>query len=94
MITENAHDDWDAEDAIVDPDQDQIPHIVMQFKKAIDVNGSYPILFKDGTKTLMPLPIIYQFMRKYSSLKPYQREEMQDLAAKSKDALLQAIETY
>lgn len=86
--------DWDDEDETVDPDQDQSPHIVMQFKKAMDVNGNHLILFNDGTKTMIPLATIYQFMIKYLSLKPMYREEMQALAAKSKEALQQAIEQY
>lgn len=92
LLNESAHDEWDDEaEEVIDPDMEKIPHIVMQLKKALDVGGRHPIIFKDGSKTLIPTHLIRQFMSKYSSLKPYQREELQDIAAKSKDAFMQVI---
>ncbi len=80
-----AKDDFDDEEdeVVADPDQDKIPHIVMQIKKAYDVGGNYPIVFKDGTKHKLSNDMIAAFLNKYMSLKPMDRETMQDQASKS-----------
>ena len=41
-------------DIVDEPDTDAVPHIVMQFKKAIDNGGRSPIKFKDGDKVSIP----------------------------------------
>lgn len=74
----------DEEDEVVsDPDQDKIQHIVMQLRKAYDVGGNYPITFRDGSKHKLDNETIAAFMNKYMSLKPMDRETMQDQASKS-----------
>lgn len=92
LLNESAHDEWDDEaEEVIDPDLDKIPHIVMQFKKALDLGGRHPIVFQDGNKTLIPVHFIRQFMSKYASLKPYQREELQDIVSKSKEAFMNVL---
>jgi hypothetical protein len=84
VLKESSHDDWDDEDEVApDPDQDTILHIVMQMKKALDLKGGYRITFKDGSKHHLPLKDIQAFMTRYNSLKPYEREKMQDIASRS-----------
>jgi len=85
--SKHKHDDWDDEvdDIPSDPDADKIPHLVMQFKKALDVDGNYPITFKDGTKVKLPLGDIRTFVERYLTLKPLDREKMQELAGESKE---------
>lgn len=91
LLNESAHDDWDGEDEVVaDPDQDKIPHIMTQLGKAIDVRGNYPITFKNGEKVTLPMSDIVAFVRTYMALKPAQKEDMQALAADSKDAFYNA----
>jgi hypothetical protein len=95
VLKESKYDDWEDEDEVVsDPDHDKIPHIVMQLKKAVDVGGNYPITFKDGKKFKIPMNVILAFIRKYSELKPMDREEMQSLAAKSKDDFVATIQGF
>jgi hypothetical protein len=95
VLNESFHDDWDDEDEVVaDPDQDKIPHIVMQLKKAADVGGNHPITFKDGKKFKIPMNVINAFMRKYNDMKPLDREEMQNIASKSKDDFIAAIQGF
>jgi hypothetical protein len=84
VLNESSHDDWDDEDEVApDPDQDKIQHIVMQLKNALDLKGDYKITFKDGSKHRLPLKDIQDFMNRYNKLKPYEREEMQEIASKS-----------
>ena len=83
MPTEAA-DDWDDEEEEPEnPDADKIPHIVMQLKKAADVGGNYPIIFKDGSKHVLPYNMIASFLTKYMEKKPFEREAMQDQAGQS-----------
>lgn len=87
-------DDLDSDEPEADADLDKVPHIVMQLKKALDVNGDYPITFKDGKKIKISLKDIEEFLKKYHKLKPYDREEMQKLAGqdiKSFHAAMQAV---
>jgi cell division septal protein FtsQ len=87
VLNESKHDEWDEEDEIVgDPDQDKIPHLMTQLAKAIDVDGNYPITFKNGDKVKLPMSDLVAFTRTYMSLKPAEKEKMQALAADSKDA--------
>ena len=84
FLIEAKHDDWDEEDEIVsDPEQDKVPHILMQLKKSADVGGNYPITFKDGSKVIVSNHEIFQFVERYMDLKPADREIMQDLASQS-----------
>jgi len=95
VLNESAHDDWDDEEIVdIDPDQDKIPHLVMQLKKAADVGGNHPITFKDGKKFKIPMNVIIAFMRKYNDMKPMDRELLQDLASKSKEDFLKALQSF
>jgi hypothetical protein len=82
----------DVDEPEVDADQDKVPHLVMQLKKALDVNGDYPITFKDGKKIKIALKDIKEFLSKYNMLKPYDREEMQKLAGQDIKSFHAAIE--
>ena len=74
-----------------DPEQDKIPHIVMQLKKAVDVEGDYPVTFKDGKKVKLQLDNIKAFLHKYNKMKPHEREAMQNMAAKDLDGFHKAL---
>lgn len=76
--------DFDDEDeSPEDPEADKIPHIIMQLRKAIDVDGNYPIKFKDGTSTKLSMEQIANFIKKYMTAKPLDKEAMQNQAIKS-----------
>lgn len=77
-------DEWEDEEDVapVDPDQDRVPHIIMQLRKALDVDGDYPVLFQDGSKHKIPKNVTKHFVQKYLTLKPADREAMQDMATK------------
>jgi hypothetical protein len=77
--------DADEDDISVDADQDKIKHLVMQLRTSLDFDGEKPIHFKDGSKVVVPLSDINLFLRKYESVKPGDREKMQDLASASKE---------
>jgi hypothetical protein len=86
--------DDEADDEVVsDPETDNIPHIVMQLRKAIDVEGDHKIHFKDGTKAKLPVDIIRTFLLKYLELKPTDREHMQDMASSSLSGFKEALTT-
>lgn len=87
-------DDLDKDDApSVDADDDKIPHLVMQLKKALDVNGDYPITFQDGKKIKLSRKHIEDFLEKYMSLKPYDREMMQKVASQDLKSFHAALDT-
>lgn len=92
ILNESQLDDLDDEEEIVDdPDSDRIPHLVMQFKKAIDNGGKSPIIFKDGDKVSIPLKLVVDFVNAYMMLKPYEREEFQKEASENRQAFVQAL---
>ena len=80
-------DDFDDEEdeKVEDPDADKVQHIVMQLRKAQDVDGDHPIKFEDSTKAILPLTDINLFMTKYMDMKPRDREKMQQVAIMSKE---------
>jgi predicted DNA-binding transcriptional regulator YafY len=80
-------DDWDDDDeeAPEDPEKDKVPHILMQLRKAKDVDGNHPIKFADGSKSKLPLKDIDAFMDMYMMVKPLDREKMQQVAIMSKE---------
>ena len=83
-INELLNESFDDENGIVDdPDTDKVPHIVMQFKKAIDNGGRSQIVFKDGDKVSIPMELIVDFLNSYDNLKPFEREEVQKNATQS-----------
>jgi hypothetical protein len=87
-----ADDDFDdVMDKPEDPEADKIPHILMQLRKAIDVDGDYPITFKDGKKVKLSLNDIGAFVKKYMNAKPLEKEEMQNKAASSLESFMSII---
>jgi hypothetical protein len=74
-----------------DPDADKIPHILMQLRKAIDVDGNYPIQFKDGKKAILSLDDIATFVKKYMVLSPSDKESLQNQASNSLDGFMAAL---
>ena len=77
-------DDEEEEDP-EDPDSDKVQHILMQLRKAQDVDGDHLIKFVDGTKVKLPIADINLFMDKYMDMKPADREKMQQVAIMSKE---------
>lgn len=81
---DEALDDFeDEEEAGEDPDKDKIPHIVMQARKALDVGGNYPLVFRDGTKSKMTEPVLRQFLAMYDMMKSNDKAVFQDMVSKS-----------
>lgn len=74
-----------------DADQDKIPHILMQLRKALDVDGDYVITFKDGKKTKLPMDTIVAFIKKYMDARPDDKEALQSQAANSLEGFMSAI---
>ena len=78
-------DDDEEEEKPEDPEKDKVQHILMQLRKAKDVNGDHPIKFLDGSKHELPLNDIDLFINKYMDMKPQDREKMQQVAVMSKE---------
>ena len=76
-----------------DADQDKIPHILMQLRKAIDVDGNYPITFKDGKKSKIPMEHIVAFIQKYMKARPDEKESLQTQAANSLEGFMAALKS-
>lgn len=85
----------DVEDSVStqDADQDSVPNILMQMRKAIDVDGNYEFKFADGSKHKLEMPKIAAFIKKYMTAKPQDKERLQDQAIASVDGLLAAIKS-
>jgi len=81
---EDDFEDEDEDEKVEDPDKDKVPHILMQLRKAKDVDGDYPIKFQDGTKHIVSLSNIDDFIEMYMVLRPLDREKLQDVAIMSK----------
>jgi len=75
----------DNEEPNSNPDKDDVPHILMQLKKAVDVEGNYPIKFKDGSESKFPMGDIVAFIEMYMDAKPELKDKMQTLGAESKE---------
>lgn len=73
---------------------DEVPNITVQFKKAMDVGGNYPIQFNDGSKVKVPMNMIVDFLNKYDQLKPMQRNEMQKLAVQSPEKFKEVLSSF
>jgi len=84
----SADDESDA--APEDPEKDKTPHILMQLRKAIDVDGNYPIAFLDGKKAKVPMDKIVDFVKKYMQVGPQDKEKMQTMAAGSLEGFMKA----
>jgi len=85
--------DWEDEDdaPVQDADQDKIPHILMQMRKAVDTDGNYEFKFKDGSKQKLEMPHIVAFVKKYMTAKPLEKEQMQNQAIESLEGLMSVI---
>lgn len=81
----------DVMDKPEDAEQDKIPHILMQLRKAIDVDGEYPITFKDGKKAKLPMDHIVSFVQKYMKARPDEKEAMQSQAGNSLEGFMAAL---
>lgn len=86
-----AHDMDDMDEPVGDPDQDKTPHIFMQLRKAVDVEGNYPISFKDGKRVKLSMDDISAFVKKYVSAKPDEKDELQAKASNSYDDFMSVI---
>jgi hypothetical protein len=85
-------DDLEANDAPeADADQDKIPNILIQLRKALDVDGNYPITFKDGKKAKLSMEQIAAFVKKYMNAKPDEKEHMQSQGGNSHDGFIAVI---
>ena len=75
-------DDWDSdeEEKPEDPDKDRVPHILMQVKKALDVEGDHDIQFENGDKHKFSVSDLNIFLTNYLDMKPEMREKMQEAA--------------
>lgn len=78
-------DDDEEEEKPEDPDKDKVQHILMQLRKAQDVDGDHPIKFLDGSEHILPLKDINEFMQMYMNVKPQDRERLQQVAIMSKE---------
>lgn len=83
-------DDVD-DDPEQDADFDDVPNIIQQVRKALDVDGNYPITFKDGTKTKLSMDEIASFVKKYMTAKPSEKEELQSQAIQSLNGFKQTL---
>lgn len=81
----------DVEEPAPDADQDKVPHILMQLRKAIDVDGNYPITFKDGKKAKLSLDQIGAFIKKYMTARPDEKESLQTQAGNSLEGFMAAL---
>jgi len=78
-------DDEEEDEKPEDPEKDKVPHILMQLRKAQDVDGDHPIKFLDGSEVILPLKDINLFTEMYMNVKPQDRERLQQVAIMSKD---------
>ena len=92
-LPKSADDFDDVEEPAADADQDKIPHILMQLRKAIDVDGNYPITFKDGKKAKLSMDQIAAFVQKYMKASPSEKESLQTQAINSLEGFMAALKT-
>jgi len=95
VVPDGMEDDFDSEDeAPGDPEKDSIPHLIMQLKKAADVEGNYPIKFEDGSEHKLPFEDIVSFIMMYMEVKPDAKELMQTKGIKSKENFDKIVEFF
>lgn len=87
-------DDFDDDEPVVDADSDKVKHLVMQLRSALDVEGNFPISFKDGTKAKLPMADILLFLRKYETVKPADKETMQNVGGQSKEGFDKIVKFF
>jgi hypothetical protein len=79
----------------IDPaDTDKVPNLVYQIMKSLDTDGNKPIIFNDGTKETIPMNMLLSFAKRYMSLKPNDREELQNIASQSKEAFIKSLKDF
>lgn len=78
----------------VDPDFDKVPNIVLQIRKSMDTGGNRPLSFKDGTTKSVPVDAMVAFMNKYETLKPSEREKMQNQAVESFESFMNVVKSF
>lgn len=87
-------DDFDdIEDKPEDAEQDKVPQLLIQLRKALDVNGNYPITFKDGNKAMLSLQQIMDFVKKYMVARPEDKESLQNKASNSLESFISVLKT-
>jgi hypothetical protein len=84
-------DDFEDDAPVQDADQDKIPHILMQMRKAVDTDGNYEFKFHDGSKHKLEMEDIVSFVKKYMTAKPHEKEQMQNKAIESLEGLMSVI---
>jgi hypothetical protein len=84
-------DDFEDDAPVQDADQDKIPHILMQMRKAVDTDGNYEFKFHDGSKHKLDMEDIVAFVKKYMTAKPLEKEQMQNKAIQSLEGLMSVI---
>ena len=90
-LTKGMDDLDDRDEPAPDADQDKIPHILMQLRKALDVDGNYPIIFKDGKKAKLDMEKIIAFVQKYMKASPSEKESLQTQAGNSLEGFMAAL---
>ena len=95
VIEAKKHPVDDFDDEVDSPEQDAdldtVPNILQQLRKAIDVDGNYPVTFKDGTKKKLSMEEISAFVKKYMTCKPSEKEELQNQAIQSVEGFKQSL---
>jgi len=91
LIVKSVDDLDDVEEPAMDADQDKVPHIFMQLRKAVDVDGNYPITFKDGKKAKLSMDQIGGFIKKYMQAKPDEKESLQSQASNSLEGFMAVL---
>ena len=85
-------DDFDdVEDRPEDAEQDQVPQLLIQLRKALDVDGNYPITFKDGKQAKLSMEQIMDFVKKYMVAKPEDKESLQHQASNSLENFMSVL---
>lgn len=75
--------DEDSDYDNLDPDKDKVQHIVMQLRKAKDVDGNFPIKFANGTSYKLTMDMINKFLDKHDAAKPAGKDRMTQMGIKS-----------
>jgi hypothetical protein len=84
--------DFDDDEAPApDADQDKIPNIFMQMRKAVDTEGNYEFKFLDGSKQKLDMKDIVTFVKKYTNAKPLEKEMMQNKAIQSPSEFMSVV---
>ena len=85
-------DDFDdVDEPVQDADLDKIPNILIQMRKAVDVDGNYEFKFKDGSKHMLDMADIVTFVKKNMAAKPQEREIMQNKGLESLEGLMSVV---